>query len=124
VILLTGSSPPGLAAFAANRFQPTVISPRFDCVVPEHSSEHRLTTTTQGPGLANNPLGMRSGRIIREAADLSLLVIQQLAETFLWCMAINKWAVLAWHDDTLNNSLGWGMRWHHFFSECAIRKTN
>ena len=44
---------------------------------------------------------MGRARIIRLAADLAFLVIQQPADTFLRCMALNKWAVLIWHDATL-----------------------
>jgi len=43
---------------------------------------------------------MRRGRIIREAADLPLLIIQQPADTFFWRMAINKWSVLIRHQST------------------------
>ncbi len=43
---------------------------------------------------------------IGEAADLSLLIIQQPADTVLRCMAINKRAVLVWHVVTMAKSLG------------------
>jgi len=38
---------------------------------------------------SHHPLGMRRGRIIHEAADLALLVIQQPADTLLGWVAIN-----------------------------------
>ena len=40
---------------------------------------------------------MRRWRIIREAADLALLVIQQPADTILWWVPFNLWSVLVRH---------------------------
>ena len=50
----------------------------------KHASDDWLTTAAKWPGLDDDPLGMRRGRIIREAADLPLLIIQQPADTLLW----------------------------------------
>ena len=44
---------------------------------------------------------MRGWIGIGEAADLLFLGVNQPADTVLWCMAINKWAVLVWHPDTM-----------------------
>ena len=41
---------------------------------------------------------MSSRHVFCEAADLAFLIIHQPADTVLWCMAINKWTVLVWHD--------------------------
>ena len=57
--------------------------------MPEHPSEDRLTTTMKRSGLDNDPLGVCCRRVIREAADLALLVIHQPADTVFRCMAIN-----------------------------------
>ena len=44
---------------------------------------------------------MRGWIGIGEAADLLFLVIHQPADTVLWWVAINKWAILVWHPDTM-----------------------
>ena len=71
--------------------------------MPEHPANHGLTTTPQRSGLNDNPLSMRSGRVIREAANLPLLSVHKPADTVLRRMAINKWEVLVWHLDTMAN---------------------
>ncbi|QNI59470.1 hypothetical protein SynBIOSU31_02608 [Synechococcus sp. BIOS-U3-1] len=40
---------------------------------------------------------MHRGRIICEAADLPLLIIQQPADTPLWWVPFNLWSVLVRH---------------------------
>ena len=65
--------------------------------MPEYPSDERLSTTPQRSGLDDDPLGMRRGRIIREAADLPLLIIQQPADTILWGVPVYQWSVLVWH---------------------------
>ena len=65
----------------------------------------RVTAATKRAGLHDNPLGMRSRIGVGEAADLPLLIIQQPADTVLRCMAVNKWAVLVWHDATMEKLL-------------------
>ena len=57
----------------------------------KHAPDDRLTTA-QRSGLDDDPLGMRRGRIIREAADFSLLVIQQPADTLLRWVPFNLWS--------------------------------
>ncbi len=74
--------------------------------MPEHAPDDRLATTAQRSGLDDDPLSVCRGRIIREAADLPLLIIQQPADTLLWCVVINKWAVLVRHDARLANQTG------------------
>ena len=69
--------------------------------MPEQVSDHGVATTMQVPGLHNNPLRMSGWIGIGEAADLLFLGVNQPADTVLWCMAINKWAVLVWHPDTM-----------------------
>ena len=39
--------------------------------------------------------------VVGEPTNLPLYVVHQPADTILWCMAINKWLVLVWHDATL-----------------------
>ena len=48
-------------------------------------------------------MGMGCCHVVRKPADLPLYVVYQPADTILWCMAINKWAVLVWHDATMAN---------------------
>ena len=67
----------------------------------QQASDDWLTTTTQRPGFYFHPLSMGCCHVVRESADLSLLGIHQPADTILWCMAVNKWAVLVWYDATL-----------------------
>ena len=67
----------------------------------EHPSDDWLTTTTKRSGLDDDPLGMRRGRIIREAADLPLLIIPQPADTLFRWVPFNLWAVLVWHAPEL-----------------------
>ena len=76
--------------------------------MPEHAPDDRLTTAAQRSGLDDDPLGMRSRIGVGEAADLPLLGIHQQADTILWRMLINKWAVLVWHDATMGkgNTVG------------------
>jgi hypothetical protein len=69
--------------------------------VAQHPPDHRLTTTTQGPGLHNNPLGVRRWIGIGEAADLAFLIIHQPTHAILWRMAVNKWAVSIRHQPTM-----------------------
>ena len=78
--------------------------PDFDGVVPKHAPDDRLTTTAQRSGFDDDPLSVCRGRVIREAANLPLLGIHKPADTFLRCMAINKWPVLVRHDATLAKS--------------------
>ncbi len=58
---------------------------------------------------------MRSRIGVGEAADLSLLVIEQPADTLLWWVPFNLWAVLVWHADTMAKSPGRVM-WSHTLS--------
>ena len=96
-----GNSPPGRAtlptACLLHRF------PGFDGVVAKHSPDDWLTTTAQRSGLDDHPLGMSRGRVIREAADLSLLSVFQPADTLFRWVPFNLWAVLVRHGATLAN---------------------
>ena len=67
----------------------------------QQASDDWLTTTLQRSGFYFHPLGMGCRHVVRESTDLPLYVIHQPADTILWRMAINKWAVLVWHDATL-----------------------
>ena len=67
----------------------------------QQASDDWLTITSQRSGLNFHPLGMGCCHVVRKPADLSLYVVHQPADTILWCMAINKWFVLIWHDATL-----------------------
>ena len=71
----------GLTAFPTTRLLHGF--PGFDRVVSEHPSDHGLTSTTQGPGLHDNPLRVRRWIGVGEAADVLLLVVHQPANTFL-----------------------------------------
>jgi hypothetical protein len=57
--------------------------------VSEHASDDWLTTTPQRSGLDDDPLSVCRGRVIREAADLALLIVHQPADTLLWYVTIN-----------------------------------
>ena len=72
-----------------------------DGVMAQQASDDCLTTTLQRSGFYFHPLGMGCRHVVRKPADLSLLGIHQLADTILWCMAVNKWLVLVWHDATM-----------------------
>jgi hypothetical protein len=67
----------------------------------QQASDDWLTTTLQRSCFYFHPLGMGCRHVVREPADLSLYVVHQPADTILWCMAVNKWLVLVWHDATL-----------------------
>ena len=67
----------------------------------QQASDDWLTTTTNQPGFDFHPLGMGCRHVVRESADLPLYVVDQPADTILWCVAVNKWAVLVWHDATM-----------------------
>ena len=71
----------------------------------QQASNNWLTTTTQRSGLNFHPLGMSCRHVVRKPADLPLYVVHQPAGTILWCMAVNKWLVLVWHDATLASQL-------------------
>ncbi len=40
--------------------------------------------------------------VVSELGDLALLGVHQPADTLLWCMVINKWAVLVRHVDRMD----------------------
>tara|TARA_Y100000766_G_scaffold229740_1_gene203366 strand:+ start:667 stop:900 length:234 start_codon:yes stop_codon:yes gene_type:complete len=71
--------------------------------VPEHSSDDRLTSTPQRSRLDNKPLSMSRRIVVPELGDLALLIIHLPPHTSLWCVAINKWPLLAWHQSTMAN---------------------
>tara|TARA_Y100000589_G_scaffold51489_1_gene42886 strand:- start:4138 stop:4443 length:306 start_codon:yes stop_codon:yes gene_type:complete len=75
--------------------------PGFDGVVAKHPSDDGLTLTRHCARFDFHPLGVCSGHVIAEAADLPLLVIHQPPDTVLRCMAINKWVVLVRHMATM-----------------------
>ena len=76
----------------------------------QQASDDWLTTALQRSGFYFHPLGMRCRHVVRESADLSLYVVHQPADTILWCMAVNKWFVLVWHDATMaKGEPCWGM---------------
>jgi hypothetical protein len=79
----------------------------------QQASDDWLTTTTDQPGFDFHPFGMGCRHVIRESADLPLCGVLQPADTILWCMAVNKWAVLAWHDATL-------AKWEPFWGTEAL----
>jgi len=49
----------------------------------------------------DDPPGVCRGRIIREAAELSLLVVHQPTQAILWRMAVHMWSALVWHQQSL-----------------------
>ena len=67
----------------------------------QQASDNWLTTTFLRSGFDFHPLGMGCRHVVRKPADLPLYVIHQPADTILWCMAVNKWLVLVWHDATM-----------------------
>ena len=79
-----------------------------DGVMAQQASDDCLTTTLQRSGFYFHPLGMGCRHVVRKPADLSLLGIHQPADTILWCMAVNKWLVLVWHDATLAKCTAFG----------------
>ena len=99
--VLKGTSPPRLTPFPPTRFLHGL--PGFDCVVPEHAPDDRLTTAPQRPGLDNNPLRVCGWIGVGETADLSLLAVHQPTHAVLRRMAVHQWSVLVWDDATLAN---------------------
>ena len=76
----------------------------------QQASDNWLTTTFLRSGFDFHPLGMGCRHVVRKPADLPLYVVHQPADTILWCMAVNKWLVLVWHDATLaKGEPCWGM---------------
>ena len=71
----------------------------------KHASDDWLTTAAKWPGLDDDPLGMRRGRIIREAADLPLLAVHQPADTLPRRVPIDEWPVLVRHQQISNTCL-------------------
>ena len=66
---------------------------------------------------------MRRGRIIREAADLPLLIIQQPAHTLLRWVPFNLWAVLVRHPNTMASQRAFeGLRWGISVTPFLVRK--
>ena len=68
----------------------------------QHSADDWLTTTPQRSGLDDDPLRVPRWHVVFEAADLLLLIVEQPTLTLLGWVSINKWAVLDWHADRLN----------------------
>lgn len=67
----------------------------------QQASDDWLTTALQRSGLNLHPLGMGCRHVVRKPADLAFYFVHQPADTILWCMTINKWLVLVWHDARL-----------------------
>ena len=89
----------------------------------KHASDDWLTTAAKWPGLDDDPLGMRGGRIIREIADLALLVIEQPADTLFRWVPFNLWAVLVWHPNTMASQRAFeGLRWGISVTPFLVRK--
>ena len=72
-----------------------------DGVMAQQASDDWLTSTLHRSGLYFHPLGMSCRHVVRESAELPLYVVHQPTDSTLWCMAVNKWLVLIWHDATL-----------------------
>jgi hypothetical protein len=75
--------------------------PSCDGVMAKPASDDLLTSTTQRSGLNFHPLCMSCWCVVCEAANLSFPVVDQPADTILWCMAVNKWLVLVRHYATM-----------------------